>query len=64
LPTPRYQKRLEVDLAFIDHDDGLLRDMERTMLHTAKQHDATTLSLLRTVPGIGAILRLVLLYAI
>jgi hypothetical protein len=38
--------------------------MERTMLHTAKQHDATTLSLLRTVPGIGAILRLVLLYAI
>src|SRR5262249_58147987 len=38
--------------------------MELTILRTAKQHDANTLYLLRTVPGIGEILSLVLLYEI
>ena len=33
-------------------------------MQTAKQHEAHTLSLLQTVPGIGTILSLVLLYAI
>jgi transposase len=32
-------------------------------LNTAKHHDAHTLSLLQTIPGIGNILSLVLLYA-
>ena len=35
-----------------------------TILKTAKQHDANTLYLLQTVPGIGKILSLVLLYEI
>src|SRR5262245_47926744 len=61
---PAVQKSIEVDLALIDHYDGLLRDMELTILKTAKQHDANTLYLLRTVPGIGEILSLVLLYEI
>ena len=64
LPDPAVQKSIEVDLALIDHYDRLLRDMELTILKTAKQHDAHTLSLLRTVPGIGEILSLVLLYEI
>ena len=34
------------------------------IVRTAKQHDAQTLYLLQSVPGIGQILRLVLLYAI
>src|SRR5262245_36042521 len=34
------------------------------MVTTAKPHDANTLSLLQTVPGIGQLLSLVLLYAI
>ena len=33
------------------------------IVRTAKQHDAQTLYLLQSVPGIGKILRLVLLYA-
>jgi transposase len=33
-------------------------------VRTAKQHDAPTLSLLQSVPGIGKIVRLVLLYEI
>jgi transposase len=63
-PDPAVQKSIEVDLALIDHYDHLLRDRELTMLKTAKQHDANTLYLLRTVPGIGEILSLVLLYEI
>jgi transposase len=61
-PDPAVQKSIEVDLALIDHYDRLLRDMELSILKTAKQHDANTLYLLRTVPGIGEILSLVLLY--
>src|SRR5215510_9904385 len=64
LLDPAVQKSIEVDLALIDHYDRLFRDMELTILKTAKQHDANTLYLLRTVPGIGEILSLVLLYEI
>jgi transposase len=63
-PEPAVQKSVEVDLALIDHYDQLLRNVELSLLHTAKQHHANTLYLLRTVPGIGAILSFVLLYAI
>jgi transposase len=57
-------KSLEVDLALIGHYDQLRRAVELSILTTAKQHDANTLSLLRTVPGIGESLSLVLLYEI
>jgi transposase len=53
-----------VDLALIDHYDRVPNDLELSILNTAKQHDAQTLSLLQTVPGIGKILSLVLLYEI
>jgi transposase len=63
-PDPAVQKSIAVDLALIAYYDHLLRDMELCVLTTAKQHDAHTLYLLRTVPGIGEILSLVLLYEI
>jgi transposase len=63
-PAPAVQKSIEVDLALIGHYDQLLRDVELSILKTAKQHNAQTLYLLRTVPGIGEILSLVLLYEI
>ena len=58
------QKRVEVALALIDHYDRRLRAMELSILHTAKHHNANTLYLLRTVPGIGESLSVVLLYEI
>jgi transposase len=58
------QKTIEVDLALITYYDELLRDLELSILTTAKQHDANTLYLLQTVPGIGKILSLVLHYEI
>ena len=61
---PAVQKTIEVDLALITYDDQLLQDLELSILQTAKQHDANTLYLLQTVPGIGKILSLVLLYDI
>jgi transposase len=64
LPAPAVQKSIEVDLALIGHDDQLLRDVERSLLKTAQPPHAQTRYLLRTVPGIGERLSLVLLYAI
>src|SRR5262244_4612546 len=58
------QKSIEVDLALITYYDALLRDVELTIVKTAKHHDANTLYLLQTVPGIGKIVSLVLLYEI
>src|SRR6266403_5230115 len=61
---PAVQKSIEIDLALIGHYDDLLRDVKLTIVKPAKHHDAHTLYLLQTVPGIGKILRLVLLYEI
>jgi transposase len=61
---PAVQKTIEVALALITYYDELLKDLELYILNTAKQHDAHTLSLLHTVPGIGKILSLTLLYEI
>jgi transposase len=59
---PAVPKSVEVDLALLDYYDQLLRDLELAIVKTAKQHDANTLYVLQTVPGIGKILSLVLLY--
>jgi transposase len=58
------QQNIEVDLALITSDDELLRDLERSSIQTAKQHDANTLYRWQTVPGIGTLLSLVRRYAI
>ena len=60
-PEPAVHKRIEVDLALIDYDDQLLRDLELAIVQTAKHHDANTLYVLQPVPGIGKLLSLVLL---
>jgi transposase len=63
-PDPAVQKSIAVDLALIGHYDHLLNDVAFSIVHTAKQHDPQTLSRLQSVPGIGTILSLVLLYEI
>jgi transposase len=55
---------IDIDLALIDHYDSLLTDVELCLTRTAKVDDATTFHRLRSVPGIGKILALVLLYEI
>jgi transposase len=63
-PDPAVQKSMEVDLALLGSYDPLLNDLELHIVKAAKQHDVNTLYLLQTVPGIGKILSLVLLYEI
>jgi transposase len=63
-PDPAVQKSIEVDLALIDYYDCLLNDLELHIVKTAKAHDANTFYRLQSVPGIGKILSLVLLYEI
>ena len=54
---PAVHKSIAVALALITSYDELLRDVELTIVKTAKHHDAHTLYLLHTVPGIGKILQ-------
>jgi transposase len=61
---PAVPKTIEVDLALITYYDELRKALELSILQTAKPHDANTLYLLQTIPGIGKILSLVLLYEI
>jgi transposase len=63
-PDPAVQKSIEVDLALIDYYDRLLTNLELDLVQTAKAHDAQTFYRLRSIPGVGKILALVLLYEI
>jgi transposase len=61
---PAVQKSVAVDLALIDYLDTTLNDLELSITRFAKQHDAQTFYRLRSVPGIGKILALVILYEV
>lgn len=55
---------IEADLRLIDHFDEVIRDLERHILSKARVDDPDALARLQTVPGIGKILALVILYEI
>jgi transposase len=61
---PRVQKHIELDLNLIDFYDTQLSKVEWHILKHARTCDQHSLLLLRTVPGIGEILSLVILYEI
>jgi transposase len=61
---PEVRKSIETDLALLDHYDRLLTDLELHLTRSAKVHDVNAFYRLRSVPGIGKILALVLLYEI
>jgi len=61
---PAVRKSIETNLALIDHYDRLLKELELHLAQTAKVHDVNAYYRLRSVPGIGKILALVLLYEI
>ena len=60
--VPDHSRRL--DLALIDQYDALIVDLERTILREAKRHVADAFHWLRSVPGIGKVLSLTILYEI
>jgi transposase len=63
-PESAVQKSLALDLTLLDTYDRLLTDLERDLVRTAKEPDAQTFYRLRSIPGVGKLLALVLLYAI
>jgi transposase len=63
-PDPSVQKSIAVDLALIDQYDGLIIDLDLTIVREAKRHNADAFHRLRSVPGIGKVLALTILYEI
>jgi transposase len=61
---PAVKKSVEVDLAIIDSLNPILAQLEWYIEKTARQQDYRTLYLLRSIPGVGQILALVILYEI
>jgi transposase len=62
--NPEVRKSVEVDLAAIASLNQILNQLEWHIEKTAEQHDYHTLYLLRSIPGVGLILALVMLYEI
>lgn len=61
---PMIRKSVEADLDLCTTYDTLIRDLEKSVLRQAKAHDPNTLLCLNTIPGVGKILALTLLYEI
>jgi transposase len=61
---PSTQFSIAADLALIENYDTQIAGLERHLLKNAKVDDPVTFQLLRTTPGIGPILGLILLYEI
>jgi transposase len=61
---PSVRKNVEVDLALIDAYDARIGELELYLARTAKVDDPQAFHRLRSVPGIGKVLALILLYEI
>lgn len=63
-PDPAVRRMVEIDLLTIIHYEQLLGTLERQLEKTAVHHDPVGLALLKSVPGVGRILGMVMLYEI
>ena len=61
---PSVQKMIHADLAVIEAYDPIIAKMERDIITMANHHDPVAYALLKSIPGIGRILGLVILYEI
>jgi transposase len=61
---PSTRRAITADLGLIDSYDQQIADLERYLVRNAKVDDPVTFGLLRTAPGIGPILGLILLYEV
>ncbi len=55
---------IAADLALVDHYEHVIGDLEVAVLRQARGHDNNNYQLLRSVPGIGRVLALTMLYEI
>jgi transposase len=62
IPDPIVRATVEADLALAARYDEVIRSLKHTVLRQAKVENPDTLQLLQTIPGVGPILGLTLLY--
>jgi transposase len=62
IPDPVVRANVEADLALADGLDEIIHSLKLTIRQQAKIDDPETLKLLQTIPGVGRILALTLLY--
>jgi transposase len=58
------RKSIAVDLALLERYDEILTDLEADLVRRAKQHDPQAFQLLRSIPGVGKVLALTILYEV
>jgi transposase len=63
-PDEAVQKSIELDLKLLNFYDSLLLRLEHELSLTAKAHDADSYFRIRSIPGIGRILGMTILYEI
>ena len=63
-PDPAVRKSIALDLALLERYDELITDLELDLVRRAKQHDPQAFQRLRSIPGVGKVLALTLLYEI
>ncbi len=61
---PAVQMSVAANLDMIETYEHVLVQLEQEIIKCAKKHDPTALSLLKTIPGVGRIIALILLYEI
>ena len=61
---PSVRRSIQADLDLLDIYHRLLLDLEAQVKQQAKYHDPVALHLLQTIPGVGKVLALVILYEI
>lgn len=61
---PCVQKSIGANMAMIETYDVVIAELERDIVKSAKSHDPVTHALLKTIPGVGRIIALNLLYEI
>jgi transposase len=63
-PDKSVQKSIQLDLDLLDFYDSILPNLEKEISALAKEHDGDSYFRIRSVPGIGRILGLAILYEI
>jgi transposase len=63
-PDKSVQKSIQLDLDLLDYYDTVLPGLEKDISSVAKEHDADSYFRIRSIPGIGRILGLAILYEI
>jgi transposase len=63
-PDNSVQKNIQLDLDLLDYYDSILPKLEKEISALAKEHDPDSYFRIRSIPGIGRILGLAILYEI